>query len=80
MKNKQIATFGGGCFWCVEAVVQRLEGVESVVSGYAGGETLHPTYRDICTTSTTAGLNRKAARIYIKRSGDALWDRYVGRL
>lgn len=52
MKNKQIATFGGGCFWCVEAVVQRLEGVESVVSGYAGGETLHPTYRDICTGTT----------------------------
>jgi peptide-methionine (S)-S-oxide reductase len=40
-----IATFGGGCFWCIEAVLQRLRGVESVVSGYAGGHTVDPTYR-----------------------------------
>ena len=52
MKNKQIATFGGGCFWCIEAVVQRLEGVESVVSGYAGGEMTDPNYRAICTGTT----------------------------
>ncbi|MEO1259388.1 MAG: peptide-methionine (S)-S-oxide reductase MsrA [Bacteroidota bacterium] len=52
MKNKQLATFGGGCFWCVEAVIQRLEGVESVVSGYAGGETENPNYRAICTGTT----------------------------
>ena len=52
MKNRQIATFGGGCFWCIEAVVQRLEGVESVVSGYAGGETSNPNYRAICTGTT----------------------------
>ena len=52
MKNKQIATFGGGCFWCIEAVVQRLEGVDSVVSGYAGGETPNPNYRAICTGTT----------------------------
>jgi len=52
MKNKQIATFGGGCFWCIEAVIQRLEGVESVVSGYAGGQTLNPNYRTISTGET----------------------------
>lgn len=52
MRNKQIATFGGGCFWCIEAIIQRLEGVESVVSGYAGGETLNPTYRSISTGAT----------------------------
>lgn len=52
MKNKQIATFGGGCFWCVEAVAQRLKGVELVVSGYAGGETPNPTYRAISTGLT----------------------------
>ena len=52
MSNKQVATFGGGCFWCVEAVIQRLEGVESVVSGYSGGKTLNPTYRDICSGTT----------------------------
>lgn len=52
MKNKQIATFGGGCFWCIEAVIQRLEGVVSVVSGYAGGETPNPSYRSICSGTT----------------------------
>ncbi len=52
MSNKQVATFGGGCFWCIEAIVQRLEGVESVVSGYSGGKTIDPTYRDICSGTT----------------------------
>lgn len=52
MTNKQVATFGGGCFWCVEAVVQRLKGVEKVVSGYAGGSSDNPTYREICTGNT----------------------------
>ncbi|GMQ28425.1 peptide-methionine (S)-S-oxide reductase MsrA [Algoriphagus confluentis] len=43
---------GGGCFWCTEAVFQRLEGVEKVLSGYAGGITENPTYRQICTGTT----------------------------
>lgn len=46
------ATFGAGCFWCVEAVFQRLEGVEEVVSGYAGGKVKDPTYRQICYGNT----------------------------
>jgi len=46
------ATFGAGCFWCVEAVFQRLKGVEKVVSGYMGGHTLNPTYKEICTGTT----------------------------
>lgn len=46
------AYFGGGCFWCVEAVFQRIKGVGSVVSGYAGGQTENPTYREICTGTT----------------------------
>lgn len=52
MTNYQKATFGAGCFWCVEAVFQRLEGVESVVSGYTGGKTENPTYKQICTGNT----------------------------
>lgn len=48
----QLATFGGGCFWCVEAVIQRLKGVEKVVSGYSGGTVLNPTYREICNGNT----------------------------
>ena len=44
----QQALFGGGCFWCVEAVFLQLQGVEKVTSGYAGGHTLNPSYEDIC--------------------------------
>lgn len=46
------ATFGGGCFWCVEAVFERVEGVNSVVSGYSGGKIKNPTYKEICTGLT----------------------------
>ncbi len=42
-------TLGGGCFWCTEAVFQRLKGVEHVESGYMGGHIINPTYKDICT-------------------------------
>lgn len=46
------ATFGGGCFWCTEAVFQRVKGVETVVSGYAGGTVDNPTYEQVCTGET----------------------------
>lgn len=48
----ELITLGGGCFWCTEAVFQRLQGVEKVVSGYAGGLVENPTYRQICTGTT----------------------------
>jgi len=50
--NKEIATLGSGCFWCTEAIFEELEGVEKVESGYMGGQTLNPTYKDICTGET----------------------------
>ena len=50
--NLQIATFAGGCFWCTEAVFNRLKGVERVVSGYTGGHIKNPAYREICTGRT----------------------------
>ncbi len=43
---------GGGCFWCIEAVFERLNGVEDVISGYANGNLVNPTYRDICSGTT----------------------------
>lgn len=46
------ATFAAGCFWCVEAVFERLEGVEDVVSGYCGGHVDNPTYEQVCTGTT----------------------------
>ena len=54
MKNNlELATFGGGCFWCVEAVIKELKGVENVVSGYSGGIAPgKPTYREVCSGLT----------------------------
>ena len=47
-----VATFGAGCFWCVEAIFQDLNGVYSVESGYMGGEKKDPTYKEVCTGTT----------------------------
>ncbi|MHB0957096.1 MAG: peptide-methionine (S)-S-oxide reductase MsrA [Pirellulaceae bacterium] len=47
-----IATFGNGCFWCTEAVFQRVKGVKEVVSGYSGGTVPNPTYKQVCTGLT----------------------------
>jgi peptide-methionine (S)-S-oxide reductase len=52
MENEQIAVFGGGCFWCIEAVFNRLRGVKSAVSGYMGGHVDKPTYRQVCGGDT----------------------------
>lgn len=55
MENKKLesATLGGGCFWCTEAVMQEVNGVENVVSGYSGGKTAgKPSYRDVCSGTT----------------------------
>ena len=48
----EIALMGGGCFWCIEAVLERLEGVSKVVSGYAGGKTPTPSYEQVCSGTT----------------------------
>jgi peptide-methionine (S)-S-oxide reductase len=50
--GKEKATLGGGCFWCLEAVFEQLEGVESVVSGYSGGTVPDPSYEQVCTGTT----------------------------
>jgi len=52
MATHEIATLGGGCFWCLEAALKLLDGVNRVTSGYAGGASEHPTYRQVCTGST----------------------------
>lgn len=60
--NADTATFGAGCFWCVEAVFQRLEGVLTVASGYSGGHIENPTYEEVC--SKTSGHVEVARIIY----------------
>ncbi len=52
MANLETATLAAGCFWCVEAVFDDLKGVEDVVSGYSGGHTENPTYKEVCSETT----------------------------
>lgn len=51
-KHLTVATFGAGCFWCVETQLMQLQGVDTVVSGYSGGQVENPTYKDVCTGTT----------------------------
>jgi peptide-methionine (S)-S-oxide reductase len=50
--RRETATLAGGCFWCLEAVYNRLQGVEQAVSGYVGGHTEHPSYQEVCSGRT----------------------------
>jgi peptide-methionine (S)-S-oxide reductase len=52
LNNRETATLGGGCFWCLDAVFRQLRGVEKVESGYAGGTKSNPTYREVCSGAT----------------------------
>lgn len=52
MADLELATLGGGCFWCIEPVFDELEGVEDVVSGYSGGDRRNPTYEQVCSGAT----------------------------
>ncbi len=51
-QQQELATFGAGCFWCVEAIFQDMRGVEKVVSGYMGGAVANPSYEAVCTGTT----------------------------
>jgi peptide-methionine (S)-S-oxide reductase len=52
MGDREVATLAGGCFWCLEAVYEQLDGVDGVVSGYAGGHVANPTYEAVCSGRT----------------------------
>ncbi|MGB6037987.1 MAG: peptide-methionine (S)-S-oxide reductase MsrA [Cryomorphaceae bacterium] len=60
-ENLSVATFAGGCFWCTEAVFERVDGVKYVISGYSGGERTNPTYREVSAGRTT---HAEAIQIY----------------
>jgi peptide-methionine (S)-S-oxide reductase len=72
------ATLGGGCFWCVEAVYERLPGVLSVTSGYAGGQTENPTYEQIGTGKTghaeVVQIEYDPAKVSYEKIIDLFWD------
>jgi len=72
------ATFGAGCFWCVEAVFERLNGVQSVVAGYAGGTKANPTYEEVCTGSTghaeVAQITYDPSKVNFEKLLDVFWE------
>lgn len=69
---------GGGCFWCTEAAYELLPGVKAVVSGYAGGETIKPSYEDICTGETghaeVIRIDYDPAQVTLERLLDYFWE------
>lgn len=74
----QTATLGGGCFWCVEAVYERLPGILSVTSGYAGGKTDNPTYDEVCSGRTghaeVVQIEFDPDKISYDKIVDLFWD------
>jgi peptide-methionine (S)-S-oxide reductase len=74
----QLATLGGGCFWCLEAFYETFEGVKSVVSGYAGGHTPNPTYKQVCTGETghaeVVQIEFDPTRITYEQLLDIFWE------
>lgn len=73
-----LATFGGGCFWCMEALFETLDGVMSVTSGYAGGHTPNPTYEQVCSNTTGHAEVIQIAfdqeKISYEKLLEAFWD------
>jgi len=74
----ELATFGGGCFWCMEAVFERLPGVKSVASGFAGGRAANPTYEQVCTGATghaeVTQIEFDPAKISYEKLLDVFWQ------
>jgi peptide-methionine (S)-S-oxide reductase len=74
----ETAVFGGGCFWCTEALFQMLPGVKSITSGYAGGTTESPTYKEVCTGKTghaeVIKIEFDPAQVSYEKLVDTFWD------
>lgn len=77
MSGFEKATFGAGCFWCVEAVFQRIDGVKSVVPGYAGGTKENPTYKEVCNETTghaeVAQITFDPTKVSYEKLLEVLW-------
>jgi peptide-methionine (S)-S-oxide reductase len=76
--NLESAVFGGGCFWCGQAVFQRIPGVKAVTAGFAGGTTVDPTYEDVCTDKTghaeTVKIDFDPSVISYKKLLEIFWE------
>src|SRR5215475_11961755 len=74
----ELATLGGGCFWWIEAVFERLEGVKSVTSGYAGGKLANPTYEEVCSGTSghaeVAQIAYDPKKITFEKLLDTFWE------
>ncbi|MFC5534283.1 peptide-methionine (S)-S-oxide reductase MsrA [Rhodocytophaga aerolata] len=77
-KTPQLATFGAGCFWCVEAIFQQLDGVQKVASGYSGGQVDNPTYKQVCSGTTghaeVIQITYDPAKISFEELLEAFWS------
>ncbi len=77
-KALETATFGAGCFWCVEAIFQQLEGVQKVASGYSGGKVDNPTYKQVCSGTTghaeVIQITYDPAKISFEELLEAFWS------
>ena len=72
--HTETATFGGGCFWCMEAEFQRIPGVKHVTSGFAGGHTANPSYEDVCTGDHACIRLSGCPSLSVKHTDDPLKD------
>jgi peptide-methionine (S)-S-oxide reductase len=74
----ELATLGGGCFWCIEAVFERLDGVKSVTSGYAGGKLANPTYEQVCSGTSghaeVAQIEFDPKKITFEKLLETFWE------
>ena len=78
MNTTELATLGGGCFWCLEALYETFDGIKSVTSGYAGGRTPNPTYKQVCSETTghaeVVQIEYDPAKISYDQILEIFWD------
>ncbi len=78
MNRFEKATFGAGCFWCIEAVFERMDGVKSGVAGYAGGSKPNPSYKEVCTGTTghaeVAQITFDPSKVSYEKLLDIFWE------
>ena len=79
-RGREVATLGGGCFWCTEAVFDELKGVERVESGYSGGRIANPTYQQVCSGTTghaeVVEVEYEPSRVSYEELLEVFWENH----